>query len=188
MLIIKFDNHDVEEKMKAFEGKYHFIFPNQYREFLLKYNGGATPKTEFKIGKINSDFTGFYGFNDDNNFDFQFYVRTKTLGMYLEDRVIPIGSNVSGDTIVLGIAQDNYGQVYFFYHDRPKKYIRLADDVREFISKCKSDTIGSVPTMEEREKTARENGYDDLIPDLMPIWEEEINKFSNIHQELIIME
>ena len=188
MLISKFDNHDVEEKMGAFEKKYHFIFPDQYREFLLKYNGGETPKTEFKIGKINSDFTGFYGFNGDKNLDFEFYARTKTLEIYLGDGVIPIGSSVSGDTIVLGISEDNYEQVYFIYHDRPKRYIKLANDTIEFINKCKSDAIGHVPTMKEREKTARENGYGDLIPDLMPIWEEEISKFSDIHQELIVIE
>ena len=59
MLISKFLNSNVEEKIAAIERKYEIILPAQYKKFLDKYNGGYTPKTKFKAGKISSDLWGF---------------------------------------------------------------------------------------------------------------------------------
>ncbi len=48
MLISKFDTTDMEKKIADFESKYGITLPEQYRGFMLKYNGGDTPETEFK--------------------------------------------------------------------------------------------------------------------------------------------
>ena len=60
MLISKFLNCDVEEKVIDIERRYEIILPAQYKNFLHKYNGGDTPKTTFKAGKISSDLRGFF--------------------------------------------------------------------------------------------------------------------------------
>ena len=52
MLISKFSNYNVEEKIIDLERQYEIILPTQYKNFLHKYNGGYTPKTKFKAGKI----------------------------------------------------------------------------------------------------------------------------------------
>lgn len=59
MLISKFSNCNVEEKIIDIEKQYKIILPTQYKNFLHKYNGGYTPKTKFKVGKISSDLRGF---------------------------------------------------------------------------------------------------------------------------------
>ena len=48
MLISKFDTTDIEKKIADFESKHGISLPEQYRGFMLKYNGGDTPETEFK--------------------------------------------------------------------------------------------------------------------------------------------
>lgn len=64
MLISKFSNCNVEEKIIDIEKQYKIILPTQYKNFLHKYNGGYTPKTKFKVGKISSDLRGFFGIGD----------------------------------------------------------------------------------------------------------------------------
>ena len=64
MLISKFSNCNVEEKIIDIERQNEVILPAQYKNFLHKYNGGYTPKTKFKAGKISSDLRGFFGVGD----------------------------------------------------------------------------------------------------------------------------
>ena len=57
----------INEKMSlncCMEKEYSISLPNQYKGFLCKYNGGYTPKTDFKAKKISSDIRGFYGLGD----------------------------------------------------------------------------------------------------------------------------
>ena len=64
MLISKFSNCNVEEKVIDIERQYKIILHTQYKKILHKYNGGYTPKTKFKVGKISSDLRGFLGIGD----------------------------------------------------------------------------------------------------------------------------
>ena len=60
MLISKFSNCDIEEKVLELEKRYKITLPAQYKKFLYKYNGGDTPKTKFKEGRVSSDLRGFF--------------------------------------------------------------------------------------------------------------------------------
>ena len=59
MLISKFNNHNIEDQIICMEKEYSIVIPVQYKVFLHKYNGGYTPKTKFRVGKISSDVRGF---------------------------------------------------------------------------------------------------------------------------------
>ena len=189
MLISKFDNTNIESHIKEFEEKYNFKFPKQYRDFLLKYNGGETPKSRFKIGKIDSDIRAFYGLGGVDYYDYSFFVEgMNTLVDYLEDGFVPIAPNVFGDYILIGIKDKNHGEVYFYYHDMPKKYIKLTEDFITFVGKCKSEKIGHVKTIEERKQTMIDNGYGHMLnDDFIRDWQEQIDLYSNMHQEKLIL-
>ena len=64
MLISKFSNSNIEDKIADLEKQYEIILPIQYKNFLYKYNGGYTPRTGFKAKRITSDLRGFYGIGD----------------------------------------------------------------------------------------------------------------------------
>lgn len=97
MLISSFSTAGVKEKIKRFEEKYHFHFPNQYQKFLGKYNGGRTPKTNFKIAQVSSDLRGFYGLGQaDEYFNFHYIEKRILFSDFLEDEVLPVGSNSFG--------------------------------------------------------------------------------------------
>lgn len=128
MLISRFDNTNIEEYIASFEKQQNITLPEEYKRFLLKYNGGKTPKTKFRLNKVSSDVRAFYGLgNADKNYNFQELIdNMNMLGDYIEDEMLSIASTVSGDYITIGLGKEENGCIFFKYHDRGKKYI---DDI-----------------------------------------------------------
>jgi len=189
MLISKYDNTDIEQFISDYETKHEFAFPTQYREFLFKFNGGDTPETEFTIGKISSDLEGLFGLGNANEFlNYSFFDSMDGIRDFLEDLMLPIGINVFGDFIVIGIGEENNGKIFFLYHDRPKKYIELVGSFELFVSKCKSKEIGYIWTIEERKAELIANGLgDELTQDRINGWQAEIDAYSNMRQEELVL-
>lgn len=70
MLISKFNNDGIKQAINQFEKEIVKI-PRQYKDFLIKYNGGRTPETTFKINKVSSDLVCFYGLgNTEEYYDY----------------------------------------------------------------------------------------------------------------------
>ena len=127
MLISKNDTTNIEEKINRFEEKHSFKFPSDYRLFLERYNGGATPETEFKLNRRWTDVREFYGFTDENDIHSIYWMEKQWFyDEYLEDKMLIIANNMFGDYILISIGEENYGMVYFRYHDRKKKYIKFS--------------------------------------------------------------
>lgn len=185
MLISKFDNTNILSDIKIFEKKYNFDFPKIYRSFLLKYNGGETPKTKFKINRVGSDLRAFYGFGNANeHYHFNTIEKDIHFNEWLQENIIPIATNVFGDYIMIGIKDENSGKVFFRYHDRANKVIELADNFESFINKCKSEKIGHVKSIEERKELLIKNGNaENITDDWIEVWQAEIDKYANMHQE-----
>lgn len=189
MLISKFDTQGIEKEIEEFEKENRIAIPAGYRKFLLQYNGGLTPKTRFKMSGVSSDIRGFYGLGTAQ--EHYHYDRFKKMGMledFLKDAVLPIASNCFGDDIVIGIGSTNSGEIFFKYHDKATKYIKLANSFTEFVEMCKSGKIGHVRTIEERRQALIANGMQKNITDsLVRAWQEEIDRFKDIHQiELVL--
>lgn len=186
MLISRFDNTNIEEHIIRLEKQYNIVLPEEYKRFLLKYNGGATPKTKFKINKVSSDIRAFYGLgNADKYYNFQKLIDNMNIvGDYIEDDMLPIAITVFGDDIVIGIGKEENGSIFFKYHDRGKKYIKLADTLCEFAAKCKSEKIGHIRTIEERKQNLIERGKAANITEgIIKVWQREIDEYTHIHQE-----
>lgn len=92
MLISKFSISNIKNQVSDMEKKYNITFPSQYKDFLYKYNGGYTPKTKFKIGKISSDIRGFYGMGD-----VKLSISAIELEEWLDMKVFPIASDSFGN-------------------------------------------------------------------------------------------
>ena len=186
MLISKFDNTNIGEYIERFQSQNNIILPDEYKIFLLKYNGGMTPKTKFNINKVSSDIRYFYGLgNVDEDYNLQYLIDKKDeFQSYLEEKMLPIATNAFGDDIILSIGEKDRGSIYFRYHDRNKKYIRLTDSLSGFWSKCKSEKIELIPTIEERKQKLIQNGKAANITDgLIKLWQAEIDKYAEIKQE-----
>lgn len=189
MLISRFDTDEIEKKIEGFESKLQICLPEVYKKFLRKYNGGKTPKTEFRINKVSSDVRGFYGVGQvDKDYSFNGLIDNKIIDEFWGDGMLPIATNVWGDYITIGINEKQYGKIYFLYHDKSKKYLLLCEDLENFIGKCKSKKIGHIRTIAERKQSMIENGYGDMITEeSLKGWQAEIDEYANIHQEEIIL-
>lgn len=187
MLISKFDTNDIEKKIGEFEKKLQICLPELYKKFLTKYNGGKTPKTEFKINKISSDVRVFYGIGEsDKKYQFDSLSESKIIDEFLADKMLPIAENVWGDYITIEISGKKCGQIYFLYHDRKKEYIFLCESLSDFVDKCKSEKIGYIMTIEERKQILKRNGRK-LTEEKLKGWQAEIDEYANIRQEEVIL-
>ena len=90
MLISKFDNTNMKEYIVAFEKENNITLPEEYKRFLMKFNGGRTPDTKFKINKVSSDVCGFYGLgNADEYFNFHKLIDNMyILEEFIEDDIL----------------------------------------------------------------------------------------------------
>ena len=186
MLISRFDNSNIEEHVAAFEKQQNIILPEEYKRFLLKYNGGETPETKFRLNKVNSDITAFYGLgNADKIYNFQRLIdNMNILEEFIEDGMLPIAINDFGDHITIGLEKEKNGCIFFRYHDRGKKYIKLADTLCEFASKCKSEKIGHIRSIDERKQSMIAKGMEKYITEAtIKGWQAEIDVYAHIHQE-----
>ena len=85
---------------------------------------------------------------------------------------------------MIGVNDRSGKGIYFCYHDKPSKYIELAEDFVAFIEKCKSKKIGYIRSIEERRNDMIKLGKGDKItPEKIAGWQAEIDEYANIHQE-----
>ena len=157
MLISKSEYSVTEVALSKYETAHGFTFPQEYRAFLLKYNGGETPETDFRLSGVSSDLVSFYELRDDGD-GLELHEIEFLVPAFLKDHMLPIASNVFGDNIFICVEGRENGEIFFRYHDRPKRYIKLADDFRTFIQKCKSKKLGRCYTIEDRIAMRRSAG------------------------------
>jgi hypothetical protein len=88
------------------------VLPDDYREFLLKYNGGYPEPSGFRGGKevLNS----LFGFCQKHHCLLcNFYIH-RTI---LPQAIIPIADDPFGNLVCLGVAAADGGRVFFWDHE-----------------------------------------------------------------------
>ena len=180
--IFKNDTLGVEEEIKRFEKEHKISFPEIYKKFLMKYNGGDTPRCSFKMNGVSSDISGFYGLR--NVHESSELSTLINLDFYLENGVVPIGSDSLGNGIVIGVRKEKCGKIYFYDHETGR-FKHLADDFMVFIEKIKSEKF-VVRSIEERARGVKEvDSNFELDGDWINLWQEEIDYFSGRQQEIV---
>lgn len=189
MLISKFDTIGIEEKVADLQSQYGIELPEQYRQFLHKYNGGETPETSFRLARVSSDVCGFFGLGvADVYFQLEHYFDCDEITEFVSEGIFPIGKNSFGDLLFIGIKEEHLGEVLFRYHDKPKSLVKLADSFSDFASKCKSKKIKPCRSIEERIAGRKAAGiFDDPPLVALQEWQKEIDRYKNIHQEKLVL-
>ena len=180
MLISKYGNGS-SKLVEEFENKNGIELDDQYRCFLINYNGGDTPKTTVRINGVSSDLRYLFGINAKK--DIENYMQ---ISMLKNKHCIPIGEDSYGDYYAIGINDDNKGAVYFSDHEKGFELIRIADSFSEFLAICKSNQINSRSqrSPEEREAELIAKGKSDNITEgLREIWKREYEKYKDFIQE-----
>ncbi len=186
MLISKFATYNDDDKVTEMEEQYNIILPSQYKSFLSKYNGGYTPKTKFKIGKIASDIRGFYGIG---NVKLSF--SGIELGEWVDRGFLPIASDSFGNYLLIGLDNNNYGKIFFWDHEAENPMDYLVENLDTFIKCCKSKPISAASrlSIKEREEALIAKGRGDIITDaLRQMWQSEIDKYEDMVQEEVTID
>lgn len=184
MLISKYGNGNIEE-IKKFEEKYNIIFESDYFNFLLKYNGGQTPNTFYKNGKISEVLRYLYGINTKEDIEKQLEFFD-----FKKKQCIPIGEDVFGNYYAIGISEKNKGQIFFCNHEKGFDTKKITNTFKEFLSKCISNPIddGARKSPEEIEKEMIQKDRGSFITDaLRQAWKEQYEKYKDLLQEEIIL-
>jgi len=120
--------------------------PEPYKKFLLKSNGGnAGDKNTFKVPKMSGEFgfNQFFGIHEGLT-GLDYIQETYTKMNRFPEHYFAIASDVSGNLILMGQADDNLGQIFFWYHEGEvsegkkayeKNIHKIAKDLDAFIQK-----------------------------------------------------
>lgn len=104
----------------AFEKRQNVTLPRQYREWLLRFNGGRPVPGEFSLPGRDSleGVAWFFAIHDGehNNLDTECRYWRITTGR-LPSTLIPIAGDGSGSLICVSIGEADLGKVYFWDHE-----------------------------------------------------------------------
>ncbi len=132
----------VVDKLAEFEAKAGVHLPNDYKDFLLQYNGGKPIPSFFWIisREDGSSVYQFYGlYSESNPISINTFKGDVNYG--IPDSMLPIGDDGTGNFICIGISAENIGNIYFLDHDKHSYHnpnsldgtTKLADSFNDFL-------------------------------------------------------
>src|SRR5882672_8682020 len=103
------------EKLEAIVGE---KLPDDYRGFLLDFNGGKPEDNEFDIPQIKnkSGVNRFYGLLDERKSGDLLHERELMISR-VPDKMLAIGDDSSGNSVCLSLRPDTFGQLFFWDHE-----------------------------------------------------------------------
>lgn len=130
-----------ELQIEAFESEIGIVLPWQYRQFLLRFNGGHPTPCEFGFRQgaygrsMVSEFWAIHEGPSSLKWRFDTY---KIVEKRMADDLMPIAGDPFGNQICLGISGIRSGQVFFWNHDdedEPERNVHLsAPSFEEFLA------------------------------------------------------
>lgn len=184
MLISKYGNGS-DELVSEFESRYGIELDEEYRGFLVKYNGGDTPNTHVGIRGCSTDLRYLFGINTKESIE-----DNLELPVWENKQNLPVGEDYFGNYFVIGLTEDTKGKIYFCNHEKGFAVRLIADSFKLFLSKCKSGEINphARATPEEREAAMIAEGRAHVVTDgLRAMWKAEYDKYKDMVQEKVIL-
>lgn len=118
-----------EEDLNNAEKKIAKKFPNEYRSFLIKHNGGR-PQDDLSGFEIEwndesadecwsydfgiVDFLNFISFDEKNSESVNFFRCYRNYKRRIPKNTIPIGYDPGGNLILIGVGEENQGKIFFW--------------------------------------------------------------------------
>jgi len=136
------------EKLDEFEQTHGFKLPDDYRSFLLEFNGGY-PIPEIidfiQYGKSQSDIVNYLCGIHNGEYWASLEWHINILKNRVPSGFIPIGDDPGGNAYLLGVVDEHFGKVYFWDHENEaeifdkepdfKNMSFIANSFTEFINK-----------------------------------------------------
>jgi hypothetical protein len=144
------------EAIQTFEKKIGLLLPDDYKQHLLKYNGGRCEPDHFDFienGKPSgSGIEWFLALHESESDSLEeTYSIFKLEDKRMPDKMIPIDNDGLGNLVCISCAEKDYGYVYFWDHENEVDYLEADDDDYSnlyFIAKSFTDFINGLRTIE----------------------------------------
>lgn len=149
-----------EADLQAVEARLNILFPSDYRQFLLAYNGGVPEPDAFHFKNETGPYTDscvdrFYAIYDGeyDNFEKQF-LSCKADGL-LPENMIAVADDPGGNMICLSVSGPDTNSVYFWDHeaidedDKSANLHLIADSFAEFLAGLQETPEYVVPAFDE---------------------------------------
>jgi cell wall assembly regulator SMI1 len=134
-----------EEAIADYEKELDFRLPEEYRQFLLKCNGGDSPnRGKFAYTLINgsnmrSNFETFFGLGlEKNHLDIRQNQRTQQRLQGQPSYFFIIGYAL-GSIVGIGISEDTFGKIYVWENTVSDDIIFVANSFNEFLDMLRDD-------------------------------------------------
>lgn len=152
MINIISNNKFVNRELVMFTKKVGYKLPDDYIDFLKKYNGGDVKNSfgmYYKNGKKKFILTLMFGLGVKSDEDlmrqFEIYINR------IPTTCIPVGRDAGGNLICLHLSEDKYGYVYFWDHEEELEHEEdkmtindlyfIADSFEKFLNSIKEDVL-----------------------------------------------
>ena len=142
--------HEIE----TFENEYNCSLPKDYKQFLLKNNGGRPDKRrkfktndEKKEGKVTSSIILFYPLSNEEKANLEEVYEKYNRGNIIPKNFLPIGEDPRNNLICMSIDGGSKGQVYHCemdYFDYLAEGRELEDQHIRLVSNSFSEFISSL--------------------------------------------
>jgi hypothetical protein len=137
------------QEIDSFEQRMSIKLPLEYRNWLLKYNGGSPRPRVFRAGSGPEQWTScvawFYAIYEGRLSNLEREITTfKIKETRIPKDLIPIADDPGGNQICLGYEGPNLGKVFFWDHEREcdgsyDNCYLIANSFNEFIASLKDD-------------------------------------------------
>lgn len=109
-----------ESDISRIERLFNITLPQDYRQFLLRYNGGRPEPSVFRIKNYyNSDnmavIDTFLGISNGQEDSLEEYI--KTYRDRMPKNIIPIAYDPGGNIIAISVSGNDQGYIYFWEHE-----------------------------------------------------------------------
>lgn len=125
--ITKSKKHLDEESLLALEHKLAITLPEDYRDFILHYNGGQPKFCVFSYKGVDgfesqSVINWFHAIYDGEENDFESIYLFYSENGRIPPGFVPIASDPGGNMICISISENDRGMVYFWDHELELSY------------------------------------------------------------------
>ncbi len=149
-----------EDDIHTIEAELGMGLPDDYRDFLLQYNGGDPEPNVFAVsGEVKcASVNLFYGVRDSAQRDDLLTARHRMLER-MPGHMIPIGDLSCGNLMCVSLARRDYGYVYFWDHEleaeeneQPsyENLFKIADSFSAFWNGVRESDPGEIELKEEQ--------------------------------------
>lgn len=117
-----------EADLYAFEQRFGVVLPDDYKEFLLKHNGGKPTPRRYKTldGVVESSFIRMLPLADLDAPNLVLNYTTYNQGYCIPNNLIPIGEDPIGNQICMSLSGEDTGTVYHWSYDWEDEVFRAS--------------------------------------------------------------